>query len=616
MRNTRSGNVPIEEAIRRLLGAVEFHPETETIPVAEARGRVTAEPVLARSSTPPFSAAAMDGIALRSETVVTATPSRPVRLKEGRDFTFINTGEPMPGFADSVVMIEKVTVPEEGWVEVREAVPPFKHVRQPGEDVAEGEVVLPARHRIRPVDLGALLAAGVEELPVLRRPRVAIIPTGSEMVSPGIPLKRGQLREFNGTAFAGFLEEWGADPERRNVVPDRKEAIYRAVLDAAAACDMVVVNAGSSAGSRDYTPEVLDELGTVLLHGVAARPGHPVVLAVVKGVPVLGLPGYPVSAYLSLNWFARPLIRHWFGEGEERPRQVEARLTREVRTKTGSEDFIRMRVSCVNGEYVAAPLPRGAGVTLSMVRADAWLRVPADSHGYRSGDRVRLEIARPLESIRRTLSLTGCDDPLLDRLGAIVPLFWKGGSVSREFTGDRAGLSMLYRGDCHAVAVHGEGWQEEWQREGIRLARVRLAHREMGWVTVSHMDGTEPWGPDTRFIRRPPESETERKLEARLKGSLRFSPGERVEPSHWKAAASISEGTADLTVGPRSAARAFGLGFMPLWTEPLDLILPVRFLESGGGRALLEALRSGEFRGEAERLGGYDTSESGEVTVL
>ncbi|GGA48894.1 molybdopterin biosynthesis protein [Kroppenstedtia guangzhouensis] len=617
MRKSRLDTLSRKEALSRLLAAITFHPRKETVPVTDARGRVTAEPVIARMSMPPYPAAAMDGIALRTKVTWGASPLRPVRLREGRDFTYINTGDPLPENADSVVRIEKVNILEGGGVELTEPALPWKHVRQPGEDVAAGEVVLPAGHRIRPVDQGALLAAGVERLTVVCPPRVGILPTGSELVPPGHPLKPGQLREFNSTVLAGFLEECGAVPDCQEVVPDRKEALRAAFLSAADRCDIVVVNAGSSAGSKDFTPRVLAEVGKVLLHGVAARPGRPVVLAIIGETPVVGLPGYPVSAYLAFDWFVRPLIRHWYRSGAEVVPPLLARLGREVRGGLGTEDFIRMRVAHVDGQYTAFPLARGGGITMSMVRADAWLRLPPDTARVNAGEQMELEWVRTPTEVEHTLVLTGCDDPLLDRIGALIGRISPGWSLFREYTGHEVGFELLRKGGCHAVAIHGDRWEGGFSG----IIRIRVAEREMGWITSATAPEPVSGVADLirlglRLINRPPGSATRKRLTQLLneqKAGRLPSGWERTEGSHWKAAASLAGGTADVTVGPRSVAKAFNLVWRPAWREPLDLVLPRSVAESDAGRALIGTLRCRDFREMAAQLGGYDHSRAGEI---
>ncbi|SMO94413.1 putative molybdopterin biosynthesis protein [Melghirimyces algeriensis] len=616
MRNTRLDSIPRDEALHQLLTAVDFHPEKEEVSVSNACGRVTSHPVIAERSMPPHASAAMDGIAVQAEMLQGASLEKPVLLREGRDFIYINTGDLLPSAFDSVVMIEKVKVVDKDRVQVDEPVNPWKHVRQPGEDVAEGEVILSARHTIRPVDQGVLLAAGVEQVSVLRRPRVGILPTGSEMVPPGLPLERGQLREFNGTVFKSLLEECGAEPDYRGVVPDRKEILSQEISRAVDMCDMVVVNAGSSAGSRDFTPKVLQDLGDVLLHGVATRPGKPVVIAVVKGKPVLGLPGYPVSAYLSFDWFVRPLIQKWYGLGRDSVHVVSARLNQDVQGKMGAEDFIRMQTAYVNGEYVASPLPGGAGVTMSVVRAASWLRIPQDVQRYHAGERVTLELVKPLEAIRKTLLLAGCDDPLLDWLGAEASTCCPGWSIQREVMEEEEGWKRLRNGGCHALVVYRRAGTPDG------FVRICIAERDMGWITGSTVSkpvtcAADLLRPGLRFINLPPGSgireRIKRMLEAKQNVGSVPNGWERVETSHWKAAASLSEGTADVMVGPYSVAKHYGLIWRPAWVEPLDLIVPVTVWEETAGNTLKKILLSQAFRSAAQRLGGYNLSQMGQL---
>src|SRR5215207_9343043 len=275
----------------------------------EAVGRVTAEPVWARTSSPPFDAAAMDGIAVRAAETVGASETSPVRLEAGA-FEVVDTGDPIPGDFDAVVMREDVHT-DEGAVELRAAAAPYQHVRSIGEDVSAAELLLPAGHRLRPVDVAAAGAAGATELVVRRRPVVTVIPTGDEIRPVGSELGEGQLPDTNSVMLAAQAEAAGCEAHRFEVTPDVPDEIAAAVRAAAARSDLVVVIAGSSAGRDDHTAAVVAEVGTLAVHGVAVRPGHPVVLGAVEGAPptpVLGAPGYPVSAALTFDIFAAPLL--------------------------------------------------------------------------------------------------------------------------------------------------------------------------------------------------------------------------------------------------------------------------------------------------------------------
>src|SRR5215204_748971 len=273
--------------------------DTMRLRLDEAVGRVTAEPVWARTSSPPFDAAAMDGIAVRAAETVGASETSPVRLEAGA-FEVVDTGDPVPGDFDAVVMREDVQT-DEGAVELRAAAAPYQHVRSIGEDVSAAELLLPAGHRLRPVDVAAAGAAGATELVVRRRPIVTVIPTGDEIRPVGAQLGKGELPDTNSVMLAAQAEAAGCQAHRCEVTPDVPDEIAAAVRAAAAMSDLVIVIAGSSAGRDDHTAEVVEKVGTLVVHGVAVRPGHPVVLGIVDGepaeahppTPVLGAPGYP-----------------------------------------------------------------------------------------------------------------------------------------------------------------------------------------------------------------------------------------------------------------------------------------------------------------------------------
>ena len=309
-------DIPLEEAWDRFYsalreaGALEPMP-AQQVPLAKARGRITAGPIWAVASSPHYDAAAMDGIAVRAVDTTGATETSPIILAmsgpEPRA-VWVDTGDPMPAGFDAVIMIENLHLVDDDHVSFMAPVAPWQHVRPLGEDIVATELVLPENHRLAPADLGACAAAGLSEVPVRRRPSVAIIPTGNELVPVGAELKPGDIVEFNSLMLSGLLEEWGAAATVLDPAPDVFETIRDSAQAALAEHDLVIINAGSSAGSEDYTALVVEELGKLLVHGIAVRPGHPVVLGIAGGKPLVGLPGYPVSAVLTAELLLKPLI--------------------------------------------------------------------------------------------------------------------------------------------------------------------------------------------------------------------------------------------------------------------------------------------------------------------
>ena len=418
-------DIPVDEAVRTFHTALEAcgamgPTAAEVVTLEEALGRVTAKAVWAVASSPHYDSAAMDGVAVRSRETAGATETSPLRLAVDEQAVWVDTGDPMPTGFDAVIMVEVVHEVDESTIEILASAPPYQHVRPLGEDIVATELVLPEGHRVRPIDLGACAAAGVTTVAVRRRPTVAVIPTGTELVAPGADLKPGDIVEFNGLVIAGMVREWGGEAARLAPVPDDREAIASAVQAAVGAYDIVVVNAGSSAGSEDYTAEVVRDLGELLVHGVALRPGHPVVLGVVGGKAVLGIPGYPVSAALTTELFVKPLVEAGLGLEAPPRAQANAVMTRNVASPMGEDELLRVRLGRVGERIVATPVQRGAGVITSLVRADGVVTIPRFTEGIASGEEVTVDLLRPLRDVERTVVVIGSHDPALDLLADLV----------------------------------------------------------------------------------------------------------------------------------------------------------------------------------------------------
>ena len=595
------------------------------VPLDQAVGRVTAEPVWAHRSSPPFDAAAMDGIAVRSADTVGASETTPVVLATG-GFEVVDTGDPIPGDFDAVVMREDVHELQNG-VELRAAAAPYQHVRSIGEDVSAAELLLPAGHRLRPVDVAAAGAAGSTELVVRRRPVVTVIPTGDEIRPVGSELREGELPDTNSLMLVAQAEAAGCEAHRFEVVPDVPERIAAAAREAAARSDLVVVIAGSSAGRDDHTAAVVAEVGTLAVHGVAVRPGHPVVLGVVHGepaTPVLGAPGYPVSASLTFDIFAAPLLARLEGAAPAELPVARARLARKLASAMGMDDWVRVRLGRVGGELVATPLPRGAGVLTSLVRADGLLVVPAALEGHHAGEEVMVRLLRGVGEIERTIVVTGSHDLVLDLAASALrerdPLV----TLASSNVGSLGGLTALRDGLCHVAGSHlldpdtGEYTLPYLERllPGRDVSVVRLVHREQGLIVapgnprgVTGIEDLARRG--LGYVNRQRGAGTRVLFDHEL-ARLGVSPEalhgyEREEHTHLAVAAAVAAGRADCGLGVLAAARAFGLDFVPVAKEPYDLVLE----DPGALAPLLDLLDSPDFRRAVEDLGGYDISDMG-----
>ena len=292
------------------------------VPVEDALNRITAEPVFAKISSPHYHAAAMDGICVRAEDTFGATEFVGKKLTRGLEdeskpgaFAYVDTGNALPAWANAVIMIEKVRQVDDDTVEIFESVAPWNHVRLVGEDVVATELLLPRSHRLRPYDLGALLAAGHTSVAVKIHPTVGIIPTGDELIQPGEETKPGAVIEFNSTVLAAFVREWGGVPVRYPKVRDDAELLRRALVRAAQECDVATIIAGSSAGEHDLTADVVAAAGELWAHGIDVMPGKPAVLGEVQTTPVIGVPGYPVSAIVIAREILRPALEKFLGAG-------------------------------------------------------------------------------------------------------------------------------------------------------------------------------------------------------------------------------------------------------------------------------------------------------------
>lgn len=640
-RNTYLTLLPPHAARERWFERLRAHEhvlDEERVPLASALRRVLSRPVEARRSSPAFHGAAMDGIAVNAEDTFAASARRPLRLKLGVQAHWINTGRPLPPGCNAVIMMEHLNVEDVGadrHAVVEKAAFPWQHVRKLGEDMVATEIILPPGTCLGPYDLGALAAGGVPEVPVFRRPRVAVIPSGSEIVpldgARDEDIRAGRaLPEFNSLIFSAMITEAGGDPLTLPIVPDNPEAIAAAVTDALDdGADMVVVNAGSSAGSHDFTAQVLETMGEVVAHGISVMPGKPTVLAVVRGRAVVGAPGYPVSAAVAMEEFALPLLALWQRRVAQERARIEAVPCNPLPSRPGMEERVRVKLGRVGETVVAVPLPRGAGTVTSLSRADGIVRIAPDSEGCNAGEPVTVELLRPLNALDGALLAIGSHDNTLDLLDSLLRKSHPRFRLTSAHVGSLGGLMALRRGQCHlagshlldaASGVYNRKAIEEHLEEPVVL--LRLADREQGILTapgnpLSITDIEDLARKDVRFVNRQRGSGTRVLLDYRLAG-LGISPagitGYRDEEyTHMNVAAAVLSGRADAGLAVRSAANALGLPFVPVGVEEYDLVIPRRFFETEAVRALLEVIRGVAFRTAVEAMGGYGTEKTGEI---
>jgi putative molybdopterin biosynthesis protein len=642
-------DIPREEAWERFCRALTdaglFQQlDSETLPLEQALGRTSASPIWARRSSPHYHASAMDGYALRSADTAGVSDRNPKELHVGQDCVYIDTGELLPDPFDAVLPIEVVEqLADRGTIRIYQAVPPWSHVRPMGEDIVATELILPAGQTLRAIDLAAIAAGGHAQVEVIRKPKVAVIPTGNELVSLQVDPKPGEIPEFNSLMLAGQVEEWGALATRWPIVPDDLDDLCDAIRRTAANHDLILVNAGSSAGSEDFTASAVKKMGTLLVHGVAVRPGHPVIMGFLDinpaeeqsntrlRVPVIGVPGYPVSAALTADIFIKPLLQVWLGLTPSMGTRVEARLTRKIRSTAGDEEHIRVTLAKVDGDWVTAPLSRGAGVISSLVRADGILVLPSGSQGAVSGERVHVRLLRSSDQLERTILILGSHDLSLDLLGQF--LSQRGRRLSSNNIGSVAGLVALSRGEAHIAGSHlldpvsGEynlPYVHQYLPERA-ITLITLVRRQQGLIVAQgnpyDITGLNDLArKEIRFVNRQKGSGTRLLLDHYLEKNG-LSPEEitgyhQEEYTHLMLASVIASGKATCGLGIRAAATALNLDFIPLDSERFDLIIPTDRLDLDLFQPLLDVLADPNFQRAVESLDGYDASEMGQIRSI
>lgn len=627
-------NVPLEEARAEFLTSLKkagIKAETETINTVDGNHRITAKAVYAHICAPHYNACAMDGIALDASLTFGATDTRPVTLTPDQ-FKWVNTGDPLPEGCDAVVMVEDVIEQSDQTVQLYSAAVPWQHIRQIGEDIAAGDMIVPSFTELTPAVLGAMLAAGVLEVEVIKKPLVGIIPTGNELVSPKTDPEEGDIIEFNSTILKGMLEDWGCEAVVYPIIPDDPERIRDGLRCAQQECDFVLLNAGSSAGKKDYSYDAISLVGDVILHGIAIRPGKPAVLGRStrdeKVVPLVGLPGYPVSAILVMEELVRPALNLLLAKTEPVKQKADAVVSRRLTSSLKYLEFIRARVGKVDGKLVAVPLNRGAGVVSSFVKADGIVEVPQNKEGYEAGELVPVQLLRDMKEIENTLVITGSHDPLIDELIDLMKRRWPDSQVASSHVGSLGGVMAVKRGEAHLGGTHlldeqsgeyNKAFVERYFPDG-GAKLVGCVYRSQGLIVASGnplgVKGVEDLR-KVRYVNRQKGSGTRILLDYLLKQNG-IEPGEvkgyeREEITHTAVAAAVASGTADAGMGILSAARIYDLDFIPVVEEQYDLLVANNTFENPQFKRLIEVLQSSEFAERLEGLGGYRLNRPGEV---
>ena len=626
--------------INNLCSAAQSPLATEEVPLASAHGRTLAEPAVAVLSSPAFHGAAMDGVAVHAEDTFGASEHRPKTLEIGKNAHWINTGHPLPDGTNAVIMVENIIHTPIGGapsdkVSIEKAAFPWQHVRKLGEDMVATEILLPPGTVVGPYELGALAAAGIIRPKVYARAKVALIPSGSELVAldeatPEMLVSGAKLPEFNSLILSALVRDAGGEPCVQPIVPDDPQAIRQALKDAAASdADLIVINAGSSAGSHDYTAGIIAELGELWVHGVTIMPGKPTALGRIDGKPVIGVPGYPISAIISFEEFGQPLLTRWQGrQMPERPTS-QALPFQALPSRPGMEECIRVKLGQVDDQLVAVPMPRGAGTVTSLSRADGIIRISAETEGLLANQPTPVTLIRSKDQIAGAVLAIGSHDNTLDLLDSFLRRANPRFSLTSAHVGSMGGLMALKEGRCHLAGSHlldGSGVYNQADiakhLKGIPVTLMRLVDREQGLIlprgNPENITGIADLArPGLTFINRQRGSGTRVLLDWQM-AQLGIKPDqisgyENEEYTHMNVAAAVLSGRASTGLGVKAAANALGLDFIPVGVEEYDLVIPQRYWDDPRIQALVDVVGSPAFKKAVFAMGGYGVERTGDV---
>ncbi len=614
--------MPIEEAVNLYKAALLSTPKTEQLSINDVLFRTTSEAVFAEISSPHYHSCAMDGIAVLAADTYGASEKLPKNLQEGIHFQYVNTGNQVPEGCDAVIMIEDVVVLDSGVIQIIAPAYPWQHIRPVGEDIIQGEMIIPSNHTIRPVDFGALLCGGVTEIRVYAKLKVGILPTGTEIVQNMNELTPGKIMDSNSKVFEGLILELGGIPQIYAPAQDQREILKEAILKGIEENDLLIINAGSSAGTKDFTVDLIRELGTVIVHGVALKPGKPTILGMIKGKAVIGIPGYPVSSYFAFDTFVKPILEFYSGR-KNSVKNIEAVLSQRVVSSFKHLELIRVTLGEVQGRLIATPLNRGAGATMSLVRADGVLSMPRLSEGIEGGQSVHISLLKSIDEIHNRLVLIGSHDLILDLIADQMPL-------TSGHVGSLGGIMSMKRAECHIAPLHLI--DEETGLYNVSYIQKHFPPQTMALIKgVKRLQGLmvangnpkniqgfkDLVRTDVAFINRQRGSGTRQLLDYELKqrqlNSDEIIGYNREMTTHMAIAVTVKSGGADTGLGVFSSAKAMLLDFIPVGYEAYDFLVPIEYLKDSRVIRFIEILQSEAFKEKLSLIGGYELDHHGEV---
>ena len=630
MRNIYLDTKELEDSIEIFqsnLGGFFDDKKTEIINSKDALGRISAKAIFAKYSSPSYHSSAMDGVMVVSEMTKLARENKPLFLKN-EDFIYCNTGSPLVKPYDAVIMIEDVKIEEDG-ITILKPVNAWENIRIQGEDVIEKDLIFESYHKFRAVDLSVLIATGINEVEVLKKPILGLIPSGNEIIDKDEELSVGKIIESNSAMLKSMAFENGIETIIYPIVKDEKESIEKALVKASKECDFVCLIAGTSAGSKDFTSEIVGKLGEVFVHGISIKPGKPAILGKIFDIPFVGLPGYPVSTHIVFERIVIPTILKKLNQIEDDKEIIKAKLTKPVISSLKNREYIRSKLGLVDGKTIVTPLDRKAGSLFSLAQSDGYIIIDRNIEGYNRGDIIDVILHKPIakEILNNRIVCIGSHDIVVDLLNDMFAKDKKQTRISSSHVGSLSGLKALSEGDCLIAPSHLLDEDGTYNNDAIKLffdpeniSKINVVGRRQGiYVPKGNPLGIKTIDDllDKKMVNRQRGAGTRLLFDYLLKK-------ENIDPytikgydnevtTHLSAALAVKNGDCDFSIGVESAAIKMDIDFIYLKDEEYQFIIKKENLKLQPIKDLLEILRSEAFKIRMSELGGYNTNESGNI---
>ena len=622
-RNIYLENVSVEKAKEKWLSNCDLTPKTKTIDVRKSKGEIVSKDIYAKTSSPYEHRSAMDGIAVLAKDTLQATKINPIKIK---NFKFVDTGDVIPKEYNAVIKIEDINMDEEKKAEILNSVSPWENIRTIGESMVKGDLLITSARKITSFDLGVLIEGGIKEIDVINKPSIGVIPTGSELIDIDDKYEMGKIYEFNSHVVKNLIKDYGAKAYKNKIIKDDYNLLKEKIIKEVKNRDIVVIIAGTSAGSEDYTFKLIEELGEVYVHGISIKPGGPTILGKINNTPIIGLPGYPVACAIVFKIFGKEIINRLTNQRNKFKKVIDANISKKIVSNLGHEEYIRVKLAKLKDKLIAKPLKRKSGIISSLSEADGLIKISEFSEGIPKNKSVEVELLKDNVNYSNTLLISGSNDMTLDILKKYLSK--KNIELVTTSSGSLGGIMDLRRDEAHIATSHllnpkTDDYNVSYIKKYLdekNVNLINLVYRKQGFIINENLKNEIDSINDLtkrkyKYINRQKGSGTRILFDYLLeKNNIKKDKilgYERVEYSHMTLAALINSKSADIGLGVLAAANAFDLEFIPIKEERYDLIIPDDLMNNKRVKILLSVVKSDEFQNEVKKLKGYNIKSSG-----